>query len=164
MSGHSISAAEKDQMIQSLQTHRVNTLVALRRIEKAFALIGSPDLTEPMTAAWSYYVNHHGLLTELRALTKNYPFSSECLEEAKRRVYSDPQSNRSWNFCWLVLSKMKKDQLIPHYANYQAALPTMWGGSVPTAEGVTRLSAAFVAEWNWAVDNMLRHWEQPPTQ
>jgi hypothetical protein len=78
----------------------------------------------------SYYVNSHGLLTELRGLTKNYPFryftnsalldfrqlvghtdrnSTDCLEEAKRRVYSDPQSNRSWNFCWLVLSKIQSE-------------------------------------------------------
>ena len=35
--------------------------------------------------------------------------SSECLEEAKRRVYSDPQSNRSWNFCWLVLTKIQNE-------------------------------------------------------
>jgi hypothetical protein len=35
--------------------------------------------------------------------------SAECLEEAKRRVYSDPQSNRSWNLCWLVLSKIKDE-------------------------------------------------------
>ena len=62
----------------------------LRRIEKAFAVLGTPDVSEPMTRAcertteWfvaetdlllgSYYVDSHGLLTELRGLTKNYPF------------------------------------------------------------------------------------------
>jgi len=80
-------------MISSLRSHRVNTLVELRRIEQAFATLGSPELSEPMTAACtprpqislpirvgltiylgSYYVNSHGLLTELRGLTKNYPF------------------------------------------------------------------------------------------
>jgi hypothetical protein len=80
-------------MIQALRSHHVNTLVELRRIERAFALLGSPDVTEPMTAACefftlssrvfiyvtngapgSYYVNSHSLLTEMRALTKNYPF------------------------------------------------------------------------------------------
>ena len=86
--------AEKEQLVHALQSHRVNTLVELRRIEKAFAILGSPDVTEPMTAACkfavtqqvfnrvsrltrlagSYYVNSHSLLTELRALTKNYPF------------------------------------------------------------------------------------------
>jgi hypothetical protein len=38
-------------MIQALRAHQVNTLVELRRIEKAFAVLGSPDVTEPMTAA-----------------------------------------------------------------------------------------------------------------
>ena len=38
-------------MIQALQSHRINTLVELRRIEKAFAVLGSPDVNEPMTAA-----------------------------------------------------------------------------------------------------------------
>jgi hypothetical protein len=69
----------------------VNTLVELRRIEKAFAVLGTPDVSEPMTAACkhlamergiaeiykvlgTYYVDYHGLLTELRGLTKNYPF------------------------------------------------------------------------------------------
>ena len=80
-------------MIEALRAHRVNTLVELRRIEKALAVLGSPDITEPMTAACesfrypgicrvadyrsglgSYYVNCHSLLTELRGLTKNYPF------------------------------------------------------------------------------------------
>jgi predicted secreted protein len=71
--------------------HQVNTLIELRRIEKAFAVLGTPDVSEPMTAACkrlpmirtaaetdlllgSYYVNSHGLLTELRGLTRNYPF------------------------------------------------------------------------------------------
>jgi hypothetical protein len=35
--------------------------------------------------------------------------SSDCLDEAKRRVYTDPASNRSWNLCWLVLSKIKTE-------------------------------------------------------
>jgi hypothetical protein len=87
---HNIQS-EKEQCIHALRTHQVNTLVELRRIEKAFALLGTPDVSEPMTAAckreqnmWvmtetdlligSYYVDSHGLLTELRGLTKNYPF------------------------------------------------------------------------------------------
>ncbi|PSN63764.1 hypothetical protein BS50DRAFT_602475 [Corynespora cassiicola Philippines] len=159
-----VSAVEKERMIQALQSHHVNTLVELRRIEKAFAVLGSSDVTEPMTAAWSYYVNSHSLLTELRGLTKNYPFSSESLEEAKRRVYSDPQSNKSWNFCWLVLSKIQTDQLIPYYAQYQASQPAMWGGRTPTSEGIAQLTNAFVAEWNYAVGQMLRHWDQPPSR
>lgn len=82
---------EKEQYIRALQSHQVNTLVELRRIEKAFAVLGTSDVSEPMTRAckymptkwlvaetnlWlgSYYVDSHGLLTELRGLTKNYPF------------------------------------------------------------------------------------------
>jgi hypothetical protein len=79
-------------MIAALQSHQVNTLVGLRRIEQAFAVLNTPDVTGPMTAACklkrydrqdfdslilgSYYVNSHSLLTELRGLTKNYPFRS----------------------------------------------------------------------------------------
>ena len=149
----------------------------------------------------SYYVDSHGLLTELRGLTKNYPFryiinpstlkfafltdisnSSHCLDEAKNRVYSDPASNRSWNLCWLVLSKIQTEfvtpttsqmkdsmlisssQLVPYYARYQASQPTMWGGHTPSSEQITQLTAAFVAEWNYAVGQMLRHWAQPPVR
>jgi hypothetical protein len=61
-------------MVDALRTHRVNTLAELRRIERVLAAIGTDDVTEPMTTAWSYYVNSHGLLTELRSLTRNYPF------------------------------------------------------------------------------------------
>ncbi|KAF2447182.1 hypothetical protein P171DRAFT_511343, partial [Karstenula rhodostoma CBS 690.94] len=156
--------AEKEQMIQALNTHRINTLSELRRTEKAFAKLGSSDVAATMTAAWSYYVNSHGLLTEIRGLTKNYPFNSECLEEAKRRVYSDPESNRSWNLCWLVLNKINQDQLITCYAQYQASQPTMWGGQTPSSAGVVQLTNAFVAEWHWAVQQMLGHWEQPPSR
>jgi hypothetical protein len=35
--------------------------------------------------------------------------SAECIDEAKRRVYSDPESNRSWNLCWLVLNKIQNE-------------------------------------------------------
>jgi hypothetical protein len=61
-------------MIQALQMHQVNTLIELRRIEKAFAVLGTPDVSEPMTTAWSYYVDSNSLLTEIRGLTRNYPF------------------------------------------------------------------------------------------
>lgn len=98
--------AQKQQLVEALRTHRINTLTELRRVERLFASAGEKELTEPMTSAWLYYVNSNTLLAELRALTKNYPFSSECLEDAKRRVYQDPASNRSWNFCWLVLNKV----------------------------------------------------------
>ncbi|KAF1929299.1 uncharacterized protein M421DRAFT_419817 [Didymella exigua CBS 183.55] len=67
-----------------------------------------------MTAAWTYYVSTHGLLTELRALTQSYLFSSHCVEGARRRVYVDMESNRSWNLIWLVLRKIKDDRLIAY--------------------------------------------------
>jgi hypothetical protein len=99
----------KDQLIQSLRTHRVNTITELRRIEKIFAYLDSAEVTEPMTSAWAHYVNTNNLLNELRGLTKTYPFSSECLDEAKQLVVRDPNSVRSWNYCWLVLVKMEKE-------------------------------------------------------
>ncbi|KAF1811398.1 hypothetical protein P152DRAFT_419529 [Eremomyces bilateralis CBS 781.70] len=158
----SISESEKRTIIHALRTHRVNTLTELRRIERSFATIGTPDVSEPMTTAWAYYVNSHTLLTELRSLTRNYPFSSDCLDEAKRRVYADPSSNRSWNFCWLVLIKMQNDQLIPYYAQNQAAQPAMWGNYTPTADSIQQLADAFIAEWNYALEETLRHWEESP--
>lgn len=99
----------KDQLIQSLKTHRVNTITELRRIEKIFAYLDSAEVTEPMTSAWRHYVNSNNLLNELRGLTKRIPFSSECLDEAKQLVVNDPNSVRSWNYCWLVLVKMERE-------------------------------------------------------
>ncbi|KAF2098142.1 hypothetical protein NA57DRAFT_76936 [Rhizodiscina lignyota] len=160
--GTAITSSDKERLIRALRTHQVNTVGDLRRIERVFAQIGTPDVSEPMTSAWAYYVNSHSLLTELRGLTRNYPFNSDCLDEAKRRVYSDPSSNRSWNFCWLVLTKIKSDNLIPYYAGYQASMPAMWGGRNPTTEGQKQLANAFTTEWTWAIDQMLRHWEEPP--
>ncbi|OCT50796.1 hypothetical protein CLCR_07626 [Cladophialophora carrionii] len=104
-----MSQNNKDQLIQSLRTHRVNTITELRRIEKIFAYLNSAEVTEPMTTAWAHYVNSNNLLNELRGLTKTYPFSSECLDEAKALVVRDPSSTRSWNYCWLVLVKMEKE-------------------------------------------------------
>jgi ferritin-like metal-binding protein YciE len=43
--------AEKTQMISALQSHQVNTVAELRRIEKVFAQLGSSDVAAPMTAA-----------------------------------------------------------------------------------------------------------------
>lgn len=55
-----------------------------------------------MNNAWIYYVNSNNLLNELRGLTRNYPFSSECLDEAKARVSGSP-GRGSGNHCWKVL-------------------------------------------------------------
>lgn len=127
-----------------------------------------------------YYVNSNSLLAEIRSLTRNYPFrfahppnpsispltipSSECLDEAKRRVYQDPASNRSWNFCWLVLAKIHTDRMIPTYARAQASRPEMWGGRQPQPAQVDQLAAAFVNEWSAALAQLLRYWESPPTK
>lgn len=95
--------------MNSLRTHKVNTITELRRIEKIFAFLDSEEVTQPMTAAWAHYVNSNNLLSELRGLTRKIPFSSECLDEAKALVVNDPTSVRSWNYCWLVLIKMEKE-------------------------------------------------------
>ena len=101
--------SDKERLIRALRTRQVNTLTELRRIEKIFASLNSAEVTEPMTSAWAHYVNSHNLLNELRGLTRNYPFSSECLDEAKYKVVGDPASTRSWNYCWLVLTKIKNE-------------------------------------------------------
>lgn len=58
-----------------------------------------------MTEAWSYYVSSNQFLTELRGLTRNYPFCGDIVTDAQMRVRSDPESNRSWNMAWLCLQK-----------------------------------------------------------
>ncbi|KAJ4413501.1 hypothetical protein N0V82_008488 [Gnomoniopsis sp. IMI 355080] len=60
----------------------------------------------PMTEAWNYYVGSNQFLTELRGLTRSYPFSGNVLDDAKMRVRNDPASNRSWNMAWLCLRKI----------------------------------------------------------
>ncbi|RMD43469.1 hypothetical protein DV735_g1659, partial [Chaetothyriales sp. CBS 134920] len=104
-----ISQNQKDQLIEWLRTHRVNTITELRRIEKIFAFLDSAEVTEPMISAWAHYVNSNNLLNELRGLTKRFPFSSECLDEAKQLVLAEPATVRSWNYCWLVLTKMERE-------------------------------------------------------
>ncbi|KAK3052118.1 hypothetical protein LTR09_006710 [Extremus antarcticus] len=156
--------AQKRGLISALNEHRVNTIGELRRVERVFATLGSSDVTQPMTAAWVHYVNSNSLLSELRCITRNYPFSSECLEEAKRRVHQDPASNRSWNYCWLVLAKVQNDTLIQTFARVQASRPEMWGGRNPPAEAVQQLTDAFCEEWTSALAQLLRYWEAPPTR
>lgn len=98
--------AEKHSTITALRQHRINTLTSLRHTERALAALDTPDVSAPMTAAWTYYVSSNQLLTELRGLTRTHAFSAACVDEAKRRVYADPESNRSWNLAWLVLRKI----------------------------------------------------------
>lgn len=100
---------EISQLLQSLRQRRVNTLSGLRRIEKT--LLQQPTFSthymQSMSEAWTHYVQSHNLLTELRGLTGQYPFSAELLDAAKRRVYEDPSSSGSWNYAWLCLVTMK---------------------------------------------------------
>ena len=99
--------SEKVQLIHSLQTHKVNIITDLCRIERLFATLDPAEVREPLRDAWAYYVNSNNLLSELRGMTRNYPFSSECLDEAKSLVNKDPASANSWNNCWLVLTKIR---------------------------------------------------------
>lgn len=88
---HPAPKAQKHALIAALNERRVNTVGELRRIERIFANLGHSDLTEPMTSACKvaktsasidtkltlsgvHYVNSNMLLTELRGLTRNYPF------------------------------------------------------------------------------------------
>ena len=100
-------------MIESLETHRVNTLTELCRIERTAACCENEEDAQafqaPMTAAWEYYVNSNQFLSELRGLTPNYPFSGELINDAVGLVKSDPGSNRSWNLAWLCLIKIGEE-------------------------------------------------------
>lgn len=155
-------------LIDTLTTHRVNTLTELCRIERAAAALSQPSevlrLRGPMTSAWQYYVvDSSQLLTELRGLTRAFPFSAACLAEAIDRVRRDPVSNRSWNLAWLCLIKLLGDGLIPLFAATEAAGPGMWGDTVPTPESIAQLAGCFEFEWTAAVHRMLRHWTVAPT-
>ena len=161
------TAQTTTRLIETLNTHRVNTLTELCRIERmATACEDENDakaFQQPMTAAWIYYVTSHQLATELRGLTRNYPLAGDLVRDAYARVREDPDSNRSWNLAWLCLTKMKEQGLIPAYAALEAMKPEMWGPDLPSAEDVARLATCFEQEWRAAVDMMLRHWRRPPT-
>lgn len=100
------------QLIESLNTHCVNTLTELCRIERIAAASSDEEtllFQQPMTSAWDSYVTSHNLLNELRNLTPNYPFSNELLDDAKWRVSNDPESYRTWNRAWLILTKIQDE-------------------------------------------------------
>ena len=84
------------------------------------------------------------------------------LDDAKLRVLSDPLSARSWNYCWLVLTKMLTDEMILPFAQAQAVQPEMWADHEPTMEEMIRLTQVFVEEWTTAIGLMLRYWDAPP--
>lgn len=116
-----------------------------------------------MTAAWDYYVTSNQMLSELRGLTRNYPFAGEIVSRALALVRADPDSNRSWNLAWLCLVKMQSDNLIGLVAASEAVKPEMWGGRLPEPDEAEQLAACFRYEWDLAVQNMLRHWSGSPT-
>ncbi|KAI0019041.1 hypothetical protein F4780DRAFT_464939 [Xylariomycetidae sp. FL0641] len=155
------------QLIDSLRTHRVNTLTELCRIERTAAECEDEEdaraFQEPMTAAWDFYVSSHQFLTELRGLTRNYPLAGSLVEEAHGLVLNDPESNRSWNLAWLCLVKIRDAGLIPKYAESEAWRKDMWGGRDPSQEEADQLALCFEREWMQAVEQMLRHWSVPPT-
>lgn len=97
-------------MIETLQSHNVNTMTELVRIERVAATcedeIDALAFQQPMTEAWNYYVNSRQFLVELRGLSRSYPFCGDILTDAQMRVQSDPDSNRSWNLAWLCLRKI----------------------------------------------------------
>lgn len=96
-------------MLHTLRSHRVNTLTELRRIEKVLIPIDVSGYSPPMTDAWNHYVSSNNFFNELRGLTRQYPLSADLLENAKWRVYNDPNSSKSWNFAWLLLMKLKDE-------------------------------------------------------
>ncbi|KAK5654069.1 hypothetical protein OQA88_7749 [Cercophora sp. LCS_1] len=155
------------QLIESLTTHRVNTLTELCRIERVAATADSEDdaraFQGPMTAAWAYYVSSNQMLSELRGLTPNYPFCGDILNHAQLLVRNDPESNRSWNLAWLCLVKIVDDDLIGAFAATEASRPEMWGGRMPSAEEEQQLAECFAFEWEGAVRGLLRHWSVAPT-
>ena len=106
---HFDSQPRIDQLVRALETHQINTVGDLRRVEKASITINDPTLRNAMASAWVYYVNSNNLLSELRALTEQYAFSSELLDEAKYLALSDGASTQSRNFCLLVLKKIRDE-------------------------------------------------------
>lgn len=157
-----MSQNDKLQLLNALNSHRYNTVTDLRRVERVLAYLNDAEVTEPMTRAWRYYVDSHNFLSELRGLTRNYLFSSECLDEAKILVQQDPASIRSWNYCWLILVKIQRERLIQKHARNMAVRSAMWGNQTPPQNHVEMLYNNLVAEWTRAVKQMLKLWDQPP--
>ncbi|KAK2747127.1 hypothetical protein FQN57_002384 [Myotisia sp. PD_48] len=154
---------DKETLIYWLRSGRVKSFIDLRRIEKICAELDCEEVTGPMTSAWLDYVNSNNLLNELRTMTNPYSFSSECLDEAKSLVVQDPESTRSWNFCWLVLRKIHDLQLISKHARIIAETPATWGGHIPDAMKMDSLTNLLTREWSRALELMLSHWASPPT-
>jgi hypothetical protein len=104
-------------VIDVLSSGRINTLGDLCRMERTLINAMQPRVDhlrespamELLASAWMNYVQSNNLLSELRNLTRDYPFSSELLDEAKELVMQDPSRDRSWNYAWLVLTKIEEE-------------------------------------------------------
>ncbi|PCG94522.1 Hypothetical protein PENO1_052370 [Penicillium occitanis (nom. inval.)] len=159
-----------ESIVDALSSRRINTLTELRRMERILLAAVQPQVTDlresslvgVLASAWLNYVQNNNLLNELRNLTRNYPFSSELLDEAKTLVTADPEHSHSWNFAWLVLNKIEEKNLIDKHARVLATCPDMWGGSLPQEEMISMLEGKCREDWKMAVGIMLRHWETQP--
>lgn len=104
-------------IVDALSSRRINTLTELRRMERILLAAVQPHVTNlresslvgVLASAWLNYVQNNNLLNELRNLTRDYPFSSELLDEAKALVMAAPERSHSWNFAWLVLAKIEEE-------------------------------------------------------
>ena len=65
-----------------------------------------------------------------------------------------------WEEC---LADSYSSQMVETYATTEAGKPEMWGGRVPEADEAQQLAACFAWEWNEALEQLLRHWDTPPT-
>lgn len=155
------------ELLDRLSNRSLNTLTELCRLERIAMSYGigehSSTLQKPLALAWIHHVTSNQLLSELRGLTKKYPFSADLLHEAHLRVRADSNNNSSWNLAWLCLTNIRDHGLVAMYAALEARRPEMWAGFRPSADEVAQLKACFEVEWNMALDVMLRHWQHPPT-
>ncbi|OKL62719.1 hypothetical protein UA08_01365 [Talaromyces atroroseus] len=157
-------------VIDVLSSGRINTLTDLCRMERTLINAMQPRVEnlrespaiELMASAWTNYVQSNNLLNELRNLTRDYPFSSELLDDAKELVMRDPNRKRSWNYAWLVLTKIEEDALVEKHAKALSTNPEMWGGSLPPEEMTVLLENKCREDWTRAVRIMLRHWQLKP--
>ncbi|KAL8802382.1 MAG: hypothetical protein Q9182_003872 [Xanthomendoza sp. 2 TL-2023] len=154
-----LNTTDLSSLLLSLRSHTINTLPALRRTERHLASLPPTtpqlrDLKLALQNAWIYYVDYHHLLNELRGLTKTYPFSETCLEQAKSGV-----GKTLGNYCYGVLKRVKENGMIAAHARALAAKPVMWGGRKPSGAEVQKLAAACEGEWTRVVGLLLRHWE-----
>ncbi|KAK8075333.1 hypothetical protein PG997_009996 [Apiospora hydei] len=146
------------QQIDSLETHRVNTLTELCRIERAAAACENEEdsraFQAPMTQAWTYYVTTSGqFLTELRGLSRNYPFCAELVSEGAPARAGGPGEQPELEPGVVVFGEDARGSWRKE----------MWQDRSPTEEEAEQLAQCFEYEWTQAVDTMLRHWPNSPT-